>query len=424
MAPATVGRSEAMTTAALPPTIAVNGSPGISCWPKKVSNETSTIRRIGQLIDVLRAAPGKYSYATPGFGTSPHSDEIILADLTSPVASPIAVLPLDVTPGAGNDEPDALSVRGNTLFVSLRASGQLAALREMTLFFAPHINSYKRFAPGSFAPTAVAWGPDNRTCSMRVIGHGPSLRVESRVGGADVALPPQPPGGAADEEQLVGARGRQVLRPLVPAHPRVLLQPHRILEQILEERRVGLAHRGVAQPRQLEPLLLGEAVVQRVTDLVQEDQPDVADEEHGIETEAAEHHRAHRRIERVPVDERHRHPVVRGALGERQHQHEHPAGNVEAPAELSWDDNVHEIVKPRGRDGLVYFSANVHGTTTITNLSPTSNKKSAVQVTVVARADPPEEAFAPRTRRPPSMAGGSWSRPSPRASASPATTWH
>ena len=61
-----------------------------------------------------------------GFGTSPHSDEIILADLTSPVASPIAVLPLDVTPGAGNDEPDALSVRGNTLFVSLRASGQLA----------------------------------------------------------------------------------------------------------------------------------------------------------------------------------------------------------------------------------------------------------------------------------------------------------
>jgi hypothetical protein len=61
-----------------------------------------------------------------GFGTSPHSDEIILADLTGPVVSPITALQLDPTPGIGNDEPDALGVRGNTLFVSLRASGQLA----------------------------------------------------------------------------------------------------------------------------------------------------------------------------------------------------------------------------------------------------------------------------------------------------------
>ena len=44
-------------------------------------------------------------------------------------------------------------------------AGQLACLRELTLFFAPHVNSYKRFAEGSFAPTAVAWGKDNRTCS-------------------------------------------------------------------------------------------------------------------------------------------------------------------------------------------------------------------------------------------------------------------
>jgi DNA-binding beta-propeller fold protein YncE len=64
-----------------------------------------------------------------GFGTSPHSDEIVLADLTGPIASPIAALPLDQTPGIGNDEPDALSVRGNTLFVSLRASGQLAIVK-------------------------------------------------------------------------------------------------------------------------------------------------------------------------------------------------------------------------------------------------------------------------------------------------------
>jgi glutamine synthetase len=65
-------------------------------------------------------------------------------------------------------------------------AGQLACLREFTLFFAPNINSYKRFAVGSFAPTAVAWGKDNRTCSMRVVGHGPSLRVENRLAGGDV----------------------------------------------------------------------------------------------------------------------------------------------------------------------------------------------------------------------------------------------
>jgi glutamine synthetase len=65
-------------------------------------------------------------------------------------------------------------------------AGQLACLRELTLFLAPNINSYKRYAAGSFAPTAVAWGKDNRTCALRVVGHGPSLRVESRVPGGDV----------------------------------------------------------------------------------------------------------------------------------------------------------------------------------------------------------------------------------------------
>ncbi|QFZ21930.1 glutamine synthetase family protein [Saccharothrix syringae] len=65
-------------------------------------------------------------------------------------------------------------------------AGQLAALRELTYFLAPNINSYKRFVRGSFAPTAVAWGRDNRTCSLRVVGHGRSLRFENRVPGADV----------------------------------------------------------------------------------------------------------------------------------------------------------------------------------------------------------------------------------------------
>jgi glutamine synthetase len=65
-------------------------------------------------------------------------------------------------------------------------AGQLACARDMTYFFAPNVNSYKRFVPGSFAPTALAWGRDNRTCALRVVGSGPSLRVESRVPGGDV----------------------------------------------------------------------------------------------------------------------------------------------------------------------------------------------------------------------------------------------
>jgi glutamine synthetase len=65
-------------------------------------------------------------------------------------------------------------------------AGLLATLRELTLFHAPNINSYKRFADGSFAPTAVAWGLDNRTCALRVVGHGPSIRVECRLPGGDV----------------------------------------------------------------------------------------------------------------------------------------------------------------------------------------------------------------------------------------------
>jgi len=65
-------------------------------------------------------------------------------------------------------------------------AGQLTAMRELTLFFAPNINSYKRYVEGSFAPTAIAWGLDNRTCALRVVGHGQGLRVENRVPGGDV----------------------------------------------------------------------------------------------------------------------------------------------------------------------------------------------------------------------------------------------
>lgn len=65
-------------------------------------------------------------------------------------------------------------------------AGILATLREFSLLYAPNINSYKRYAKGSFAPTGVAWGVDNRTCALRIVGRGQSLRVENRVPGGDV----------------------------------------------------------------------------------------------------------------------------------------------------------------------------------------------------------------------------------------------
>jgi len=82
---------------------------------------------------------------------------------------------------ADSDAADGMSA----MFRSFIA-GQLATLRELTLFYAPNINSYKRFALGSFAPTAIAWGMDNRTCALRVVGHGHGMRVECRAPGGDV----------------------------------------------------------------------------------------------------------------------------------------------------------------------------------------------------------------------------------------------
>ncbi|MFD9042016.1 glutamine synthetase family protein [Streptomyces bottropensis] len=64
-------------------------------------------------------------------------------------------------------------------------AGLLAGLPELGPFYAPNVNSYKRFAPGSFAPTTVSWGRDNRTCAVRVVGRGEGLHLEIRVPGAD-----------------------------------------------------------------------------------------------------------------------------------------------------------------------------------------------------------------------------------------------
>ena len=78
-------------------------------------------------------------------------------------------------------EGDGLSDVGRSF-----VAGQLRYMRELTLLLAPNINSYKRYVEGSFAPTALRWGRDNRTCAFRLVGHGPSLRLENRIPGGDV----------------------------------------------------------------------------------------------------------------------------------------------------------------------------------------------------------------------------------------------
>jgi glutamine synthetase len=93
---------------------------------------------------------------------------------------------LSLRDAAGNpvlagDGPHGLSTLGEHFL-----AGQLAGLRELMLCYAPNINSYKRYVASSFAPTAVRWGVDNRTCAMRLVGRGLSLRAENRVPGGDV----------------------------------------------------------------------------------------------------------------------------------------------------------------------------------------------------------------------------------------------
>ncbi|HEV2373257.1 MAG TPA: glutamine synthetase family protein [Streptosporangiaceae bacterium] len=84
-------------------------------------------------------------------------------------------------PVLAGDGPYGLSEVGENFL-----AGLLAGLADLTLFYAPNINSYKRYVPGSFAPTAVRWGIDNRTCALRLVGQGLSLRPENRVPGGDV----------------------------------------------------------------------------------------------------------------------------------------------------------------------------------------------------------------------------------------------
>ena len=87
---------------------------------------------------------------------------------------------------AGDGEPiPGTRARPSSLFYHWLA-GMLEHAREITLFLAPYVNSYKRYVAGSFAPTAIGWSYDNRTTGFRVVGHDDALRVECRIPGADV----------------------------------------------------------------------------------------------------------------------------------------------------------------------------------------------------------------------------------------------
>jgi glutamine synthetase len=86
------------------------------------------------------------------------------------------------TPAMAGDGPGHLSTVGQSVL-----AGMLATMRDFSVLYAPNVNSYKRYQPGSFAPIALRWGQDNRTCALRVVGHSPeSVRVENRTPGGDV----------------------------------------------------------------------------------------------------------------------------------------------------------------------------------------------------------------------------------------------
>jgi len=92
-------------------------------------------------------------------------------------------------------------------------AGQIACLAELAVFVAPTVNSYKRFAPGSWAPTTLAWGHDNRTCGFRIVGKDASLRTETRIPGGDVN-----PYLALAALLAAGLHGIENELPLPPAH--------------------------------------------------------------------------------------------------------------------------------------------------------------------------------------------------------------
>lgn len=136
-------------------------------------------------------------------------------------------------------------------------AGLLATMRDFTLLYAPNINSYKRFADGSFAPTAIAWGLDNRTCAVRLVGSGASARLENRVPGGDVnpylAIAAMIAGGLHGIEND--------LDPVPPTEGNAYSQGLELVPQTLREARDAWASSRVARSA------FGDAVVDHYTNM-------------------------------------------------------------------------------------------------------------------------------------------------------------
>jgi glutamine synthetase len=86
---------------------------------------------------------------------------------------------------AGRRNVFAAKDRAGTPIFQQWLAGQMAMARDFAYFYAPTVNAYKRYQAGSFAPTRIAWGWDNRTCGFRICGAGGGFRVENRIPGAD-----------------------------------------------------------------------------------------------------------------------------------------------------------------------------------------------------------------------------------------------
>ena len=144
---------------------------------------------------------------------------------------------------------------GTTPMFQSFVAGIQATMCELTLLYAPNINSYKRFQPGTFAPTSTAWGYDNRTCSLRVVGHGAGLRLENRLPGGDVN-----PYLALAGMLGSGLRGIERGLPLEPAFGgNAYVSDHPRVPTSLQQARDLFASSPVARE------LLGDAVVDHYT---------------------------------------------------------------------------------------------------------------------------------------------------------------
>jgi glutamine synthetase len=140
------------------------------------------------------------------------------------------------------------AAKGPSKYFRQFLGGQMRYSRELCYFFAPTINAYKRYQPGSWAPTRMAWAMDNRTTGFRVVGHGASLRIENRMPGGDanpyLAFAAMIAAGLAGVEENLDCgdlyRGNAYIDPQLPALPSTLKEAADLLESsALAKRMLG-----------------------------------------------------------------------------------------------------------------------------------------------------------------------------------------